>query len=246
LRPVAPGGARVGAIVPHAPLLVPGIAGSVAEVALERIRVATRALADAVGPLTALVSPHAATSGVYIETRGDLSAFGVTRADARYQLHMDLAEALADRWGRPLIEEPLDHGIVVPLLLGFEETAVIPVGLAEDGASSEEEMALAEALRSFDVSVVASVNTGAGITGRAPLTEIEGSVALEHELRQAIARDAADLGATALRLEREGASCGGGPLRILSHLFAGRRFETLAHEWPVGVGYLVARTREVP
>jgi hypothetical protein len=216
------------------------------QTALEDVRAATRALVDSAPPVAVLVSPHASKSGVYVETRGDLSAFGVPRADARLHLKMDLVDAVAERWGRPLIDEPLDHGIVVPLLLGFHETTVIAVGLEEGATAEEDEVSLAGALRSLgpEISVVASVNTGAGITPRAPLSEIPGSIGLESGLRDAMERDGAELAAFASRLGREAGSCGGGPLGVLARLFAGRRFATLAHEWPFGVGYLVARTAE--
>ncbi len=95
----------------------------------------------------------------------------------------------------------------------------------------------------MDVDVVASVNTGAGVTARAPLGELPEGLELERELVAGLARDAATLVDGGAALAALGGSCAGGPLTVLGRLFAGLRGRVLAHEWPYGVGYLVATMR---
>lgn len=238
---------RLGAIVPHAPLLVPGVFASQKLEALERVRAATRAVARAWGRTTVLISPHGSRSGVYRSTRADLADFGVQGANARWSVDTRAAEALRAGWDRPWLEEPCDHGIVVPLLLSERADPLVAVAMSEAFDPAEEARALAEAIVALgaDVTVVASVNTGAGITARAPLTELPEAAALETELRDGLERDVGNLLEMAPRLRSKGGSCGAGPLLVLGHLFAGVRARVLVHEWPVGVGYLVA-TMEKP
>lgn len=234
---------RNASIVPHAPLLVPGVSGSSELEGLEEVRAATRAVARAWSPTTVLISPHGSRPGVYTSPRADLAFLGVPRADARYTVDTRGAEALRARWQRPHLDEPCDHGITVPLLLCEPADPLVAVTMGE-GDDPGEALALADAIRALDgdVTVVASANTGAGITARAPLTELPGARALEEELRAVVERDLGDLVELAPRLGSEAGSCAVGPLLVLGHLFAGRAARVLAHSWPVGVGYLVAGT----
>lgn len=241
LAAVAVADARQGAILPHAPLLVPDVAPQGDEPAIEGVRAATRAVTRGFVRPTVIVSPHGATSGVYLRTRADLSRFGVPRASARFDVGETQVRALAAVWGRPVLDEPIDHGVVVPLLVGDIAGPLVPVAFGEEGDVVAEAMSLAEVLRESDYDVVASVNTGAGIIDRAPLTKLGGAESLEVELRNAIERDASDLAGISHRLASDGGSCCLGPLLVLAALFAGRVGEVVAHEWPYGVGYLVAR-----
>ncbi|HJR44710.1 MAG TPA: hypothetical protein VJ927_03840 [Actinomycetota bacterium] len=232
---------RRGAIVPHAPLLAPDISGSHELGALEGVRAAARAVARAWSPPTVLISPHGSRSGVYRSTRGDLGAFGVPRAHALGDIDTRASEVLSERWGRPFLEEPLDHGIVVPLLITGYQGPLVAVALAEEGDLAEDVGHLAKALADLDgATVVASVNSGAGITSRAPLTELPGAAALEDELAEALRRDVGSVADLARRLRDAGGSCAMGPLLVLAHLFDGIAAVVDSHEWPVGVGYLVA------
>ena len=227
--------------MPHAPLLVAGVARKREQPAVEGVRAASRAVARAFVRPTVIVSPHGATSGVYLRTRADLSGFGVPRASVRVDVAETEVRELAAAWGRPVLEDPVDHGIVVPLLVGDVTAPLIPVALAEEGDVVADAMSLAEVLRETDHDVVASVNTGAGITDRAPLTKLDGAESLEVELWDAVERDAAALTEVARSLASDGGSCCLGPLLVLADLFAGRAGEVVAHEWPYGVGYFVAR-----
>lgn len=236
--------ARIGAISPHAPLLVLDDARSGPEGAVERVRAASRECARSLeGPLV-VVSPHARETGVYVSTRGGLRAFGVPRADAPYAIDLELSTRVASAWGRPALEEPLDHGITVPLRLLDWTEPVVAVGLGErerdiDAAAAS----LADVLRTVQGSVVASVNGGAGVTARGPLTKLPQGRALENALLWALQKDVASLETLGPRLASEAGSCGLGPLLVLARLFPGASMEVLAHEWPFGVGYPVAITR---
>ena len=234
---------RRAAIVPHAPLLVMDNPRSRGDSALERVRAASREVARVVPGTLVVVSPHARRTGVYLSTRGGLRAFGVARADATCRVDADLSARVADRWGRPVVGGPLDHGITVPLELLGHEGPVVAIGIAEDEADVEgAARTVAEALRPLDASILASVNSGAGVTGRGPLTELPGGVALEEELGRVLRQDVAGLHELTKRLATLGGSCSLGPLLVLAHLLPGRSMQVLAHEWPVGVGYPVART----
>ena len=232
---------RLGAIVPHAPLLVLEQPSRRAGIALERVRAASREVARILTGTLVVVSPHARRTGVYVSTRGGLRGFGVQRADAAYDVVEGLSARVAAGWGRPKVHDPLDHGITVPLELLARSGSVVAIGIAEDepdvgGAA----VSLARALEPLDVPVVASVTSGAGVTPRGPLTELPNGLVLEEELREVLEDDMGGLRELAPRLATEAGSCSLGPLLVLAHLFAGTSMEVLAHEWPVGVGYPVA------
>ena len=235
---------RFGAIVPHAPLLVLDDARSRADAALARVRAGARDVATLLGQTLVVISPHAPATGVYLSTRGGLRAFGLPRADAAYDVDQDMSARVVERWGRPALDEPLDHGITVPLQLLGHQGPVVAAGIAENevdmtGAAGS----LARALEPLEVSVVASVNGGAGVTARGPLTELAEGAALEAELRTVLEDDVGGLHDLAPRLAAGGGSCSLGPLLVLAHLFEGTAMDVRAHEWPVGVGYPVAVTR---
>lgn len=190
-----------------------------------------------------VASPHAVRTGVYVSPYGDLTDLGPRAPAALCPLDLQAAEELAVRWDKPLIEEPLDHGIVVPLLLAPPPSPIVAVGFEEGGNTDRDAIALAAALKDmqFGGTVVASANLSAGLTEAAPLTRLPGAEQLEAELVERLRGDAATLLDTARSLAAEAGSCALGPLALIGHLFGGRPAEVLAHEWPYGVGYLVAR-----
>ena len=236
--------ARLGAIVPHAPLLILDDARSRADVALERVRAGAREVAASLGRSLLVISPHASATGVYVSTRGGLRAFGVPRADAAYDVDQDMSARVVEGWGRPALVDALDHGITVPLQLLGHEGPIVAVAIAENEADvAGTARSLAQALEPLDLAVVASVNGGVGVTARGPLTELAQGAALEAELSSVLEQDLGGLHDLAPRLVAEGGSCSLGPLLVLAHLFEGVSMDVLAHEWPVGVGYPVAVTR---
>lgn len=232
-----------GLILPHAPLLLPEVLASSREGALARVRAACVDAARAVfGPRALVVSPHAVRTGVYVSPYGDLAALGPRAPAALCPLDLAISEEIARRWDKPLLDEPPDHGIVVPLLLTETVVPIVAVGLEEGADTASEAKALATVLAEMDLNgtVVASANLSAGLTDRAPLTRLSGAEEQERNLVEGLRHDAGTLLDNAPRLSAEAGSCGLGPLALIGHLFGGRRAEILAHEWPFGVGYLVA------
>ncbi len=238
--------ALTGAIVPHAPLLLPATVASDHEPAFERVRAGSRAVVSAPASTRVVMSPHAPRTGVYLSQRGDLGGFGLRHVHAGHEVDAELVHEVASRWRRPALEGPLDHGIVVASRLLSLEGPVISIGFGEeepDVAGAAAGLADVIAGLEGDAMVIASVNSGAGITPAAPLAGLGGGPAQERELRSVLEADVAGVTELAPRLAAEGGSCGLGPLLVLGLLFAGVSMEVLAHEWPFGVGYLVARTR---
>jgi len=235
-------------VVPHAPLLVdiPGRPHPLPDIP------SLTAELDPRGNVV-LVTPHGSEAGIYSTTRGDLNGFGLdigtgTDRDA------DLGRALASTWGAGPLDEPLDHGAVVPLLLlpPLERVAVcaLPQWTGQDESGPEEALAAADALGSAlrtiagvsDLDVVISAHTSAAISSRAPLTERPEGQEVDRAVVDALAEAPERLGAVpAGKWERAG-SCGAGPFRVLSHL-AQEPLEVLHHSAPFGVGYVVARSR---
>lgn len=243
----------MGAIVPHAPLLVDGVApGSAREVAALRGAVAALEL-DGLDALV-LLSPHGTSSGIYGRTAGSLSVFGVGGIEVERGIDPGVFESLAQTWARPVLEEDCDHGIVVPLALGLGRDAkVVATTFTEvtgpDAGSPEPVLAdaadlaasLARVAGDRAVGVVASVNTSAALSPRAPMGERAEAKVIESELIDALERDVGAVLALLERLHRQGWSCASGPLAVLATLFGGRRAEVSAYAAPFGVGYLVAR-----
>lgn len=210
-----------GAIVPHAPLLLPKLESPEVAASSVNIRAAIASLSFDVDAIV-ILTPHARGPGVYAEISGDLSGFGVpgiegkTGTDESVARHLDL----------PTIDGPIDHGVLVPLLLGKWSAPIVGVGV--EGALD---------LR-LDVDgrigVIASVNLSAGLSSRAPLTKVPGAVEGEADFVAALNES---VGEAVTRLPR---SCGGDVMAAFARIFEGRPARVLAHESPVGVGYLVA------
>lgn len=237
--------ARIGAILPHAPLLLLDETPAREQPAVERVRAASRALADELSGTLMVLSPHARETGVYLSTRGGLRDFGLPRADASFEIDVETSARIGSGWRRPMLSDPLDHGVTVPLGLLSWRGPVVAIGIAEGDEPDLTAAAssLAEVLASHDATVIASVNGGAGVTPRAPLTEVPGGLALEEDVRRALGRDLADLEDVAPRLAGAGGSCALAPLLVLSRLFPGVSMDVRSYEWPFGVSYPVAITK---
>ena len=231
-------------------MLVPQISGPETSEASARIQAGLSEVDPGDAEVLVVLSPHGARTGVYSQPGGDLGPFGY--GSVGVDLHQDdeVAALLAQEWGKPLLEEPLDYGIFVPLILWEPKrppsrpVSVVAATFAETSAVDNDALAFADALARLGVTkrmfLVASANGSAGLSPRAPLTEIEGAVELEEALLNALRKDASLAGDAALALSERAGSCGLGPLLAFAHLFAGRSCRVLAHERPVGVGYTVA------
>lgn len=196
--------------------------------------------------LVILCSPHGRAAGVHATNVGDLSAFGVPGTRMDMPGDSTRAEELADRWGHPLLKDPLDHGAVVPLLLGVAgNVPTICCALPEDNiedslaAAGELARAIEEIATDDDVMVIASAHTGAGLTPRAPIRQDEHRWGVERLARSALAGDLGDLEELAPRLASEGGSCSAATLSLFGRLFRGRSPTEVCVAEPFGVGYPV-------
>jgi aromatic ring-opening dioxygenase LigB subunit len=241
------------AIVPHAPVLLPQLASSETLGAAANVGSAVGEIDLGDPDVVVLVTPHGVDSGVYREVAGSLDALGPQGVHVRHAGAAEEAEALARGWGRPRLDGPLDHGGVVPLVVGAAEgVAVVAAALrdvvASDGAGLDgvldESRMLADAVRALardrKLALVCSAHSSAALSPRAPLTERAEARAVDDRLLDALRSDAGALGALARRLWADGGACGVGPLAVFGHVCAGRSAEVLCYERPLGIGYLVA------
>jgi hypothetical protein len=145
----------------------------------------------------------------------------------------------------PLLDDPFDHGVVVPLRLRDWEAPIVGIGLAENdvgpGSLKQVTAALGSTL-GVRALVVVSINTSAGLLPRAPLTHMAAAEDSENRLRDLLTTDVGSLSSRALSIAQQGGSCAAGPLTVFGRICEGERMRVMAHEAPVGVGYLVART----
>ena len=238
--------------MPHAPLLLPELESPEVSDAAATIRRAVRGLPVDEAEVVLVASPHGSRSGVYRSARGTLAAMGLPN------LGFDDGDGHAP--GLPfdgeILESPADFGVLVPLMLMGPRGGVVglafrdePIGHA--GATIGSVRATASKFAAYveevaatrSVLVIASAHTGAGLSDRAPLTEIDDAAVAEQHLVDAISVDSGALQDEALLDElRRAGVCGIGPLALLGELFGGRPMVVLAREAPVGVGYLVAAT----
>jgi aromatic ring-opening dioxygenase LigB subunit len=241
-----------GAVVPHAPVLLEEIQPSLDEG--RRVRKAIEELDFSNADVVVLVSPHAPTAGIYERCEGSLRGFGIDDAEAARDTDARLSRALSLAWGREPIDGPIDFGIVVPLLLGVggdlpmvaaslpQTTGPRPRALSE---SMDAARGLADALATVAdarrVAVVASAHSSAGLSARAPLTEVSGAAEVDRELVEALESDPARIENLLGPLHEVGQACGVGPLSVLRHLLEGWRSEGLTYEAPYGVGYMVGQ-----
>lgn len=188
-----------------------------------------------------IASPHGRRTGVYASPSGDLDGFGPRGLTVAAPGDEELARDLARAWDAPLLEEPADHGIVVPLRFLRVPAAVVAVAF-EDG--SGDGASLASALASLDrpFSFVASANLSAGLTERAPLPSLEGAAETDEAALSALRESPESLTDLGPALVAAG-SCAAPALAAFGSLFGGRACDVVAYDHPFGVGYAVAVTR---
>jgi hypothetical protein len=246
-----------GAVLPHAPLLL-------TEPAAPEVSSARRALGRAAASLAralpadatvVVLSPHGSQACVYAGAQGDLGGFGLS-VGWRGRVDAALRDELAAAWGMPLHPGPLDHGALVPLLLLSAARPIVAAALPEwtgpgrgapelDAALAAAE-GFAAALRACSegrvVVLIASAHGSAALSRRAPLLERPGASEHERRLLEALA-DPGALAAFGATGFAAAGTCGAGPLRALAAWAPEGVGEVLAHDAPVGVGYLVAAVR---
>lgn len=226
-------------MVPHAPLLLPELGGSRGGPIVDAVGAIDLSGVDAV----VVASPHGRATGVYRAPEGNLDAFGPRGLDASADPDDAFAEELAAAWARPVLEDPADHGVVVPLRLLATPAPVVAVAF-EEGIAPDQGTALARAITSAgrDVAFVASANLSAGLNDRSPLPSLPGAGETDAAVLESLQNDPAKLLDQVHSLERAG-SCAAPVLAAFGALFAGRPCEVLVYGAPFGVGYPVAVTR---
>jgi hypothetical protein len=245
--------AFAGAVVPHAPVLLPEIGGRSGAEARDRILRACDKIDTSGAEVLLVVSPHGRGAGVYARGTGSEASFGGPEARLDSSTDRDAAESLARAWKAPLLEDELDHGAVGCLhLLDVRRPSVVaalpettgPDATTDACAAMVEGRKLAGAVkRSFtgsSVLVVASAHTSAALTPRAPLTERPEGKSLDERVLRSLATDVGALDDISCDAWTAGGSCGAGPFAAFGRLLSGRSAEVLAYEHPFGVGYLVA------
>ena len=149
-------------------------------------------------------------------------------------------------WPKPRYQ--LDHGVLVPLLLLGGKLPVVAAGLDEElpaEAAIEKGRAFVEALADVDarIAFVASANTSAGLSARAPLGLVEGAEESERTLIEVLSTGTGDVDSALRDVAAVGSSCAAGPLAAFMTLWP-RGAQVSSYERPFGVGYLVARSSE--
>lgn len=227
-----------GAVVPHAPVLLEEVAGR-NSAAGSSLRAVVGSIDLGVGAAV-IASPHGKTTGVYRRAAGGLDGLG-PRGISVEASETPFTAALARTWGKPLLDPPADHGVVVPMKLLRVHGPVVAVAFAE-GAPDDD--GLADALRAagFEGTFVASANLSAGLDERSPVPSIEGAADVDAAVVRALEHGPRDLTGMAGDLARA-SSCAAGPLAAFGSLFGDASCEVLAYEHPFGVGHVVAVTR---
>jgi hypothetical protein len=196
-----------------------------------------------------LLSPHGSRTGVYRSMAGSLASFGMGGIRVTHPTVDGIVSDLSSAWGRPILEGPVDHGALVPLLALCPSAPVVAASLREtssfDRGAVEESVAEGRAFvdaishLSPRLAFVASCNTGAGLSPRAPLTEVSRAIELEERLVGEMEHGALPVD-LAVEIGSAG-SCAAGTLAAFAAAFEGTQIQVRAHDAPFGVGYLVAR-----
>jgi hypothetical protein len=246
-------GAFAGAVVPHAPVLLPDIGGRSGVEARDRIQLACDKIDTHHADVVIVVSPHGRRAGVYARGTGFETSFGGPEVRLDVPTDANGAESLARTGGVALMEDELDHGAVGCLhLLDVRRPVVVaalpestgPDATADSCSAMVEGRKLAGAVKRVfagsSVLIVASAHTSAALTARAPLAERAEGRALDERILSSLDGDVRALDDIGCDDWTAGGSCGAGPLAAFGRLVSGRSAEVLAYEHPFGVGYLVA------
>ncbi len=238
----------VGLIVPHAPVLLPQLRGGDAP--------DPKAPVPEEGtPLCVVLSPHGNGTGVYRRVRGNLVDFGVTGIEINRRTDRVFGKELARKWEQPLLDEDVDHGIVVPLLIALPQTLAF-VGAALKETTGPNAVPVPEAIEAGkrfadaitaiaeerELIVAASAHTSAALSPQAPLMERPEGQELEDRVTDALENDLGRLTEIDVELWERSGACGAGTLTAFGLLFKGQTARTTFRQAPFGVGYLLAQT----
>lgn len=220
-----------GALVPHAPLLLPEVTSKADDLrdiwdGLSRVRIPEETL-------VVVLSPHSSRTGVYATNEGSLSGFGLPGLSGRWP------KGSIDGLDLLVLDEPLDHGALVPLLSLGVEGKVVAVGLAQDADVPAAIEGIKSVVAERDGFILASAHTSARLSERAPLPYTFDAVRLESRLITNIESDCDALRSGAGSLESVGGTCSRTTLEAFGELFSGTEGNVLAYGFPFGIGYPV-------
>jgi MEMO1 family protein len=258
-------------LMPHAPILIPTIAGERAprvQSTIAAMREAARRAVASRPDAIILISPHAPRRqeafGIWDGKRlfGTLKAFGAHEEGVDFPNDASLARQIAHyaaqrgvRTG-PIADLALDHGTVVPLWFIAETgwtgpIVVLALSLAEDSELVEFGEAVAEAAARLGKRAVfiASGDMSHRLTADAPCgfdaRGVEFDYWLISKLRQGAHRELLDFSPLLKKGAREDA-LDSALVALGATRFDATGSEVLSYEGPFGVGYGVAILYDVP
>jgi hypothetical protein len=228
------------AIIPTAPLLVPGVSTALPN-GIAEVR---RAMNDALmrldhAELALLVA--AGEPGTYRNAEASLAGFG--RPDLAISLRA------AEWWAEPppLQQGPLPPGLAVLALLFGNRTPVIPISV--DACSPTHRLASSGAATATKCQeravLLAAGDLSAGLDERSPRHRVEGAVAWDKAVVAAVDTQQPErLAALGPAEARRVAALGWAPIVVAQAacMAAGLRLRVRHYSAPRGVGYLIAMT----
>lgn len=192
------------------------------------------------GATLVVVSPYADETFIYAAAEGSMASFGVSDVAARFATGVGVKTRLAELMQVPIEDRSLDHGALVPLMLLAVPNEAVVIGVSDVSDAPGVSRALGMLTADTEVFVVASANTSACLTERAPLPYSYDAVRLESRLITELETDCKVATTMATELAEVGGSRSAPTLAVFGELFAGVRGDVLAYGSPFGVGYLVA------
>lgn len=260
-------GVILAAIVPHPPVVVPGVAseGRAVGATFQAMTTLSRHIAALAPDTVIVITPHGPVGRDFIPVvvgeriAGDLSQYGVGQ---RYEFAVDneLANSfieIARQRGLPVgavaPDPELDHGVCVPAHFLTEAgvcgpVVIIGIGLVDRQTLLEVGRALADATDATGrrAVVLASGDLSHRLCKGAPAGYHPAGMKLDTEIRRLLlAGDSAGMAGIDYSLADAGGECGLRPILIMMGACPGRARE-LSYEGPFGVGYLVAAIRPEP
>jgi hypothetical protein len=222
------------AIIPTAPLLVPGISATVPGGLREVCAAVNAVLGDL--PEADVVVLLATGHPVGVYARADASLAGFGRPDLAVSLNVADAQQ-----GNP---GPLPPGLAVLALLLGDRAPVMPIALdARLAAAALRERGVMLTSDPRRLVVLAAGDLSAGLDERSPRFRIEGAAAWDKALVAAVEQGDGDrLGSLGPAEARRVAALGWASI-VVAHAACGGALHVVCYAAPHGVGYLVATFR---
>lgn len=235
------------AIIPTAPLLVPGVSATLPDGVAEVRTAVDAALRDLPRAETVVLLAAASEPGVYEKAEASLAGFG--RPDLAASVPVADAEGLSGPHRR---DGPLPPGLAVLALLFGERAPVVPIAVDAQASArmlAARGAAIAGGSNARRIVVLAAGDLSAGLDERSPRYHIEGAVAWDERAVVAISdHDPDALAALGPDEARRVGALGWAPMVVVQAacVQAGLSLEVRRYSAPRGVGYLVAGVRAEP